>query len=134
MPTILVADDEPDIRTLIAFRLGTRWLSNIAGGGRTPCPKNGGRAEARSDSDGHHDAKTWMAFDALKALKEGEATRGIPVIVLTAKSDYPSVLQGWNLEAENYITKTVRHGRIGADCRRDPALPQNFRILRNLTI
>lgn len=104
MATILVVDDEPDLRTLITFRLERD-------GHITMMAANGEAALLT--------AQNWRpdlilldvmmpimdGFETLERLKAGEETRDIPVIMLTAKSDYPSVLRGWNMDVENYLTK-----------------------------
>jgi signal transduction histidine kinase len=44
-------------------------------------------------------------FAVLKALREHPATRSIPLVFLTARTDRESVRLGMNLGAEDYITK-----------------------------
>ncbi|WP_241242339.1 ATP-binding protein [Thalassotalea sp. G2M2-11] len=44
-------------------------------------------------------------FEVLKQLKENELTAHIPIILLTARSDLDSRLQGLNLHADDYLSK-----------------------------
>lgn len=44
-------------------------------------------------------------FDVIKKLREGESTKHIPVIFLTAKSDVGSELEGLSLGASDYVSK-----------------------------
>jgi len=50
-------------------------------------------------------------FQALQVLQESPETRGIPVIVLTAKSDDADVSYGWSHGITSYLTKpfSVEH-------------------------
>ena len=52
----------------------------------------------------------WMlpggsGIELLRRLKKGEATRSLPVIMLTAKTHEDNVIQGLELGADDYITK-----------------------------
>lgn len=44
-------------------------------------------------------------FEVLQQLKENELTAHIPIILLTARSDLDSRLQGLNLQADDYLSK-----------------------------
>ena len=44
-------------------------------------------------------------LDALKILKEGEDTKSIPVIIVSAKGDEKDKVEGLNLGADDYIAK-----------------------------
>lgn len=48
-------------------------------------------------------------FAVLKQLKSHELTSHIPVILLTARSDLDSRLQGLNLQADEYLSKPFNH-------------------------
>ncbi len=51
-------------------------------------------------------------FSVLKALKQEELTEHIPVILLTARSDLDSRLQGLNLHADDYLSKPFNHQEL----------------------
>ncbi len=44
-------------------------------------------------------------FDVLAALKSNPATRGIPVVLLSARANDDDVWQGWRAGADYYVTK-----------------------------
>jgi DNA-binding response OmpR family regulator len=44
-------------------------------------------------------------FEVLKKLKADEATRDIPVIMLTAKAQDADVFRGWQSGVDSYLTK-----------------------------
>lgn len=46
-----------------------------------------------------------QGLDVLRELRAGEKTRDIPVIILTAKSEESDQLVGFNLGADDYVTK-----------------------------
>ena len=46
-------------------------------------------------------------FDTIKAMKENERYKDIPVIFLTAKDDDDSAVEGLNLGAVDYVTKPI---------------------------
>ena len=51
-------------------------------------------------------------FEVLKNLKENELTAHIPVILLTARSDLESRLQGLNLNADEYLSKPFNQNEL----------------------
>lgn len=51
-------------------------------------------------------------FDVLKSIKQHELTAHIPVILLTARSDLESRLQGLNLNADEYLSKPFNHHEL----------------------
>jgi len=51
-------------------------------------------------------------FEVLKTVKENELTAHIPVILLTARSDLESRLQGLNLNADEYLSKPFNHNEL----------------------
>jgi len=102
--TVLVADDDPDLRALLALNLELSGYS-------VTVAENGGEAGelARSllpdlivldvmmpVSDGFH---------ILEGLKADEATRDIPVVMLTALASDKDVWAGWQAGAAYYMTK-----------------------------
>ena len=55
------------------------------------------------------EAEGWLveegSLELLKRLRKEEATRFLPVIMLTAKTDEESIIQGLDMGAHDYITK-----------------------------
>jgi CheY-like chemotaxis protein len=105
MPKILVAEDETDIRELVAFS-----LINI-GGFQVVKAKNGAEAveKARVEipdlilMDVRMPQMT--GYEACAKLKEIPETKDIPVVFLSAKGQEQEIQQGIEVGAEEYILK-----------------------------
>lgn len=102
--TVLVVDDEPDVRTLCRVNLeyeGYRVLESESGEDALGMLK-----ESRPDiilldlmmprMDG---------WEVLRRLKEDDKMASIPVVLLTARADDESQLKGWSAGIVDYITK-----------------------------
>lgn len=57
-------------------------------------------------------------FDVLRALKNGDTSRFIPVIMLTARSDEADVVSALELGADDYVTKPFSFKVLAARIRR----------------
>jgi DNA-binding response OmpR family regulator len=103
-PTILVADDETDLRELVAYRL-TRAGYRVV--------------EAR---DGEEALRLALAqppelvvadvmmpkldgYDLTRRLRAEEATRRVPVLLLTSRAQEADVASGLDAGADGYLTK-----------------------------
>jgi DNA-binding response OmpR family regulator len=51
-------------------------------------------------------------FAVMKRLREREETKAIPVIMLTAKSGYNEIIDGYNNGADYYLTKPVTKDQL----------------------
>jgi two-component system phosphate regulon response regulator PhoB len=101
---ILVVEDEPDIRALIAYQL-TRERFRVE------------TADKGSDalSAVHREIPDLIVLDrmlpgmsgdeVLRSLRAQDTTRGIPVLVLTAKREQEDRIKGLELGADDYLTK-----------------------------
>jgi two-component system alkaline phosphatase synthesis response regulator PhoP len=104
MTTILVAEDERDIRELIAFTL--RF-----GGFEVEEAINGIEAVEKARKlrpdliilDVRMPRKT--GYEACQELKEANETRDIPIVFLSAKGQETEIKQGMELGAVDYILK-----------------------------
>lgn len=104
MTTILVAEDERDIRELIAFTL--RF-----GGFEVEEATNGMEAVEKAHKlrpdliilDVRMPKKT--GFEACQELKGADETRDIPIVFLSAKGQVAEIKQGMELGAVDYIIK-----------------------------
>ncbi len=103
-PRILVVEDEPDIAALIAYQLTREGL----------------RVETASTGTGALEAVRREVPDlivldrmlpelsgdeVLRRLKDEPSTRSVPVLVLTAKRDQEDRIHGFELGADDYLTK-----------------------------
>lgn len=103
-PTILVAEDERDIRELIVITLQL-------GGFNVVDVPNGAEAVKKAEEiypdlilmDVRMPKMT--GYEACKALKANEKTRNIPVVFLSAKGQEAEVSTGLELGAEEYFLK-----------------------------
>jgi two-component system response regulator MtrA len=104
MSVILVVDDDPDIRALVALKLSTA----------------GHRVESAADGHGAlHSVSNEVpdlvvldvgmpgisGFDVCRALRQQEATARIPILLLTARAQESDVQNGFASGADDYITK-----------------------------
>ena len=104
MPTILVAEDEKDIRELIAFTL--RF-----GGFEVEEAANGIEAVEKARKlrpdliilDVRMPKKT--GYEACQELKEADETKDIPIVFLSAKGQKAEIKEGMKLGAVDYIIK-----------------------------
>jgi two-component system phosphate regulon response regulator PhoB len=101
---VLVVEDEPDIAALVAYQL-TRE------GFRVETVARGSDALAAV----HREIPDLLVLDrmlpemsgdeVLRSLKSAGPTRGIPVLVLTAKREREERIKGLELGADDYLTK-----------------------------
>ncbi len=101
---ILVVEDNPDILELVAYNLEAQGYEVT----RAMTGENGLSQAARVGPDlvildvmlpGIN------GLDVCRKLKQNEATRSLPVILLTAKSEDADIISGLELGADDYITK-----------------------------
>jgi len=56
-------------------------------------------------------------YEACRQLKNDEATRHIPILMLTAKSEVPDKVKGLDIGVEGYITKPFDYKEVAASVR-----------------
>jgi len=133
--TILVVDDEQDIRELIRYNLAKE-------GYRVECVASGEEALRRVRSV----APDLILLDLMlpgadgleicRRLKAERRTAGLPVLMLTAKGEDADVVTGLELGADDYVVKPfsprVLLARIRAVLRRreEPGDPDNAPVTR----
>ncbi|MGR8931453.1 MAG: response regulator [Gammaproteobacteria bacterium] len=105
-PTILVVDDTPDNLVLMSNLLKNDYKVKVANGGEKALKI------ARADMPPDLILLDIMmpeidGYDVCKQLKADAATRNIPVIFLTAKSEVEDETYGLGLGAADYITKPI---------------------------
>lgn len=101
---VLVVDDEPDIVALVAYHLAKAgYRVSTASSGR----------EALSAAREEHPALVVLdlmlpemsGFDVLAQLRAHEDTRGVGVLMLTARREEPDRIRGLSLGADDYLAK-----------------------------
>ena len=104
MATILIVDDDADIRELVAFKLSRAGFS-------VRCEADGESGLAAAD-ELRPDLVLldWMmprltGLEVCRRLRESPATAAIPVILLTAKAQEADVERGFAAGADDYIRK-----------------------------
>ncbi len=131
---ILVVDDEPDIVALVAFHL-------VKAGYRVSTASSGPDAInlAKQDLPSLIILDLMLpgmsGFEVLEALRAGDATRDVAVLMLTARREEPDRIRGLSLGADDYLTKPFSPQelvlRVGAILRRvQQALPVPNDMLR----
>jgi DNA-binding response OmpR family regulator len=101
---ILVADDEPDIRDLLTYKLGQAGYTVQA-------VSSGTQALAAIEADPPDLAVLDMmmpglsGIDVLRKIREDERISGVRVILLTARARDADVDAGFATGADDYITK-----------------------------
>jgi len=118
---ILVVDDEPDIVALVAYHLAKA-------GYRVSTASSG--TEALESTRRDRPALVVLdlmlpgmsGYDVLEQLRASDATRGVAVLMLTARREEPDRIRGLSLGADDYLTKPFSPQelvlRVGAILRR----------------
>jgi two-component system phosphate regulon response regulator PhoB len=104
VPRILVVEDEPDIAALIAYQL-TREGFRVETAGTGP---EALQAISRDIPDLvvlDRMLPGLSGDEVLQRLKDESATSNIPVLVLTAKREQEDRIKGFELGADDYLTK-----------------------------
>lgn len=118
---VLVVDDEPDIVALVAYHLAKA-------GYRVSTAANGSEAveAARRERPVLLVLDLMLpgvsGYDVLQQLRADDRTRGVGVLLLTARREEPDRIRGLSLGADDYLTKPFSPQelvlRVGAILRR----------------
>ncbi len=101
---ILVVEDEPDIAALIAYQLTREGFGvETAADGRAALEAVGREVPDMIVLD--RMLPGLSGDEVLEHLKAEPATSGIPVLVLTAKREQEDRIEGFELGADDYLTK-----------------------------
>ncbi|HEY7071681.1 MAG TPA: response regulator [Acidimicrobiales bacterium] len=103
-PVVLAADDDADVLELVTFRLERS--------GYTVLQAHDGEEAWDLIRDAHPDLAVLDVmmpkldgFEFTRRIRADEATRRIPVILLTARAQDPDVQQGFDAGADDYLRK-----------------------------
>ena len=103
-PLVLVADDEEDIRALVAFRLRRAGYDVItAADGAEALTLATTRLPDLIVLDMMMPKATGL--EVTRSLREQDSTRDIPVILLTARAQEADVASGFEAGADDYVKK-----------------------------
>ncbi len=104
MTTILIADDDTDIRDLVVFKLEQAGHTVIAVGDGLAALE-GARRERPDLCVLDLMMPGLSGLDVCADLRRNEATASIPVIMLTAKAQEADVTAGFATGADDYVVK-----------------------------
>ncbi|MCF7561725.1 response regulator [Sabulilitoribacter multivorans] len=105
-PMILIVEDDNDVRTYITSLLNSTYKVITAKNGKTGINKALKNIPDLIVSDVMMPLKN--GIELCNILKQNELTSHIPIILLTAKSDDESELEGLRAKADDYITKPFK--------------------------
>ena len=103
-PLVLVADDDPDIRSLVTLRLERSGYAVVAAG-------DGEQALAAALERAPDLALLDVmmpkldGYEVTERLRREEATRHLPVILLTARVQETDIARGVEAGADDYVKK-----------------------------
>ena len=124
---VLVVDDEPDIVALVAYHLaksGYRVSTAAAGPDAIAIARRERPALVVLDLM----LPGMSGFEVLEQLRQDADTKGIAVLMLTARKEEPDRIRGLSLGADDYLTKPFSPQelvlRVGAILRRVLAAPE----------
>jgi DNA-binding response OmpR family regulator len=104
MPEVLIVDDDPDIRGMLAFTLGDRGFSV-----REAKDGAGALEELRARPPDCMVLDLMMpnidGFTVLERMRDRGIAPATRVLILTCKLDENSFVRGWELGADEYLTK-----------------------------
>jgi DNA-binding response OmpR family regulator len=103
-PVVLVADDDPDILALVRFRLEREGCDVVSAAD--------GQAALELALDHTPDLAVLDVmmprldgYEVTRRLREHEATKGMPIILLTARVGESDLERGFEMGADGYVTK-----------------------------
>ncbi|GAA2356879.1 response regulator transcription factor [Dactylosporangium salmoneum] len=104
MTAILVADDDMDIRDLVAFKLEQAGYDVVA--------VDNGLAALTAATENPPDLVVldvmmpgMSGIDVCRQLRQEQSTKGLPIILLTARAQEGDVEVGFGAGADDYIVK-----------------------------
>jgi CheY-like chemotaxis protein len=104
MPKILIAEDEPDIRELVAFTLRFAGYEVVtASNGEEAVQVAGAEMPDLALMDVRMPRMT--GYDACRAMKASPDLKDIPVVFLSAKGQEAEIAAGMQAGAEEYLLK-----------------------------
>src|SRR5689334_1952989 len=107
IPVVLVVDDDPDLRALIALSLGRAGLEAIeAAGAVEGLEVIGARPVDILLVDMMMPGMSGL--ELIRTLRANPETATLPVLLMTGSGDEDSVIQGLEVGADDFLGKPVR--------------------------
>lgn len=100
---ILIVEDNPDMRRLLATLLGREFRIRTARNGREALEQIGQSMPDLVLTDVMMPEMT--GTELCREIKQCEATRSLPVVLVTSKAEHDMQIEGLELGADDYITK-----------------------------
>jgi len=104
MYTVLIVDDEPDVCDLVSFNLQRAGMKTIVANNGLDAVRIA-KAEEPSGIVLDLMLPGLNGFNVFKELRLDSRTKGIPILMLTAKAQLGDIIAGLELGADDYITK-----------------------------
>jgi signal transduction histidine kinase len=102
-PEVLIVEDNPDMRRLLAFLIGQEFRLRVARNGREGLERVRERQPDLVLTDVMMPEMSGTELCA--ALKADRATEGIPVVLVTSKAEREMKIEGLEGGADDYVTK-----------------------------
>ena len=108
---IFFADDDPGMRTIVLMNLEAEGFDvSLAADGDEALAEIGRLLPDLIVLDVMMPGRD--GFEVLRALKADDRTKGIPVVMLTAKAADSDIWEGWKSGADYYMTKPFDPGEL----------------------
>ena len=102
-PAVLVVDDDPDIRAMLAFALGDEFDVRFASGGEEAI------AALAAEPPDAMVLDLMMpevdGYDVLTARRERGLAPDTRIVMLTCKTDESDLVRSWELGADSFLSK-----------------------------
>ena len=102
-PEVLIAEDNPDMRALLAMIVGREFRVRVVSNGREALEALGESAPDLVLSDVM--MPEMSGIELCKAIKENVETQAIPVVLVTSKAEREMKIEGLERGADDYVTK-----------------------------
>jgi DNA-binding response OmpR family regulator len=115
-PTILVADDEPDVLELVGYRLSRSGFTVVEA-----CDGEEALARALDQVPDLAVLDVMMpkldGYELTRRLRSADATQRVPVILLTARAQESDIATGFEAGADDYLRKPFNPDELVARVR-----------------
>lgn len=115
-PTILVADDEPDVLELVGYRLSRSGFTVVEA-----CDGEEALARALDQVPDLAVLDVMMpkldGYELTRRLRAADATQRVPVILLTARAQESDIATGFEAGADDYLRKPFNPDELVARVR-----------------